>query len=139
MLFKSPAEAELYALKIRYLVTPVPDHPIGLFRNAEKRLAAAKYPLFLNENEWGRLGTIGSIGFLCLVIFAVGAAVSPRFSTWRMAWLLGPCAALTLACVLFASVGGFGDFFSTFISPEIRCYTRIFPFIGFSPSPRPPR
>lgn len=131
MLFKSPAEAELYALKIRYLVTPVPDHPIPLLRNAEARLAAAKYPLFLNENEWGRLGTLGSVGFLFLAVFSIGAAVSPRPSRWRMAWLLGPCAALTAACVLFATVGGFGDFFSTFVTPDIRCYARIFPFIGF--------
>lgn len=131
MLFKSPAEAELYALKVRYLITPVPNHPIPAFREAEERLAAAKYPLFLDENEWGRLGTIGSIGFLYLIVFTFGAVASARFARLRMAWLLGPCAALTLASVLFASVGGFGDFFSTFISPDIRCYARIFPFIGF--------
>src|ERR1022692_1464076 len=45
--------------------------------------------------------------------------------------LLGPCAGLTLLCVLLATVGGFSDFFSVFVSPEIRCYARIFPFIGF--------
>jgi hypothetical protein len=131
MLFKSPAEAELYALKIRFLVTPVPDHPIRAFRAAEAKLAAAKYPLLPNENEWGRLGTIGSIGFLGLIVFALGAAVSPRIAASGMAGLLGPSAALTLACVLFGTVGGFGDFFSTFVSPDIRCYARIFPFIGF--------
>jgi phosphoglycerol transferase len=38
---------------------------------------------------------------------------------------------LTLACILFATVGGFSDFFSAFVSPDIRCYTRIFPFLGF--------
>ncbi len=131
MIFKSPAETELYALKIRYLITPVPDHPIPLLRSAEARLADAKYPLLENENEWGRLGTIGSVGFLTLIVFALGAVVSPRFGASPMAELLGPCAALTLACVLFATVGGFNDFFATFISSEIRCYARIFPFIGF--------
>jgi phosphoglycerol transferase len=131
MVFKSPAETELYGLKIRYLITPVPDHPLPLFRAAEARLAEAKYPKSLNENEWGRLGTFGSIGFLYLLVFAVGAAVSPRFGAARMADLLGPCAGLTLLCVLLASVGGFSDFFSAFVSPDIRCYTRIFPFIGF--------
>ena len=131
MLFKSPAEAELYALKIRYLVTPSPDHPIPAVREMESRLARAKYPLFMNENEWGRLGSIGSIGFLYLIVFILGAVVSPRFAGLPRAWLLAPCATLTLACMLLASVGGFGDFVSTFLSPDIRCYARIFPFIGF--------
>ncbi len=131
MAFKSPAETELYGLKIRYLITPVPDHPIPLFRAAEARLAETKYPAFENENESGRLGTFGSIGFLYLAVFALGAVVSPRFGAERMADLLGPCAALTLICILFASVGGFSDFFSGLVSPDIRCYTRIFPFIGF--------
>jgi phosphoglycerol transferase len=122
MAFKSPAETELYGLKIRYLITPVPDHPIPLLRAVEARLAATKYPLFPNENEAGRLGTLGSIGFLYLIFIALG---------WRRTHLLGPCAALTLCCILFATVGGFSDFFSALVSPEIRCYTRIFPFIGF--------
>jgi phosphoglycerol transferase len=131
MVFKSPAETELYGLKFRYLITPVPDHPLPLFRAAEARLAEAKYPLDPNENEWGRLGTFGSIGFLYLLVFAVGAVVSQRFGKMQMADLLGPCAGLTLLCVLLATVGGFSDFFSVFLSPEIRCYARIFPFIGF--------
>ena len=131
MLFKSPAEAELYALKIRYLITPSPDHPMPAFRAAESRLARTKYPLFVNENEWGRLGTIGSIGFLYLLVFALGAIVTPRFAGLPRAWLLAPCATLAIACMLLGTVGGFGDFISAFLSPEIRAYARIFPFIGF--------
>jgi phosphoglycerol transferase len=131
MAFKSPAETELYGLKIRYLVTPVPEHPIPLFRSVEAKLRAANYPSFPNENECARLGTFGSIGLLYLGIFALGAAVSPWFGAMRTAELLGPCAGLTLLCVLLATVGGFSDFFSALVSPDVRCYTRIFPFIGF--------
>lgn len=131
MIFKSPAEAELYGLKIRYLVTPIPDHPIPVMRSAEVSLSAAKYPLFPNENEWGRLGTTGSIGFIYLLVFSLGALISLKYAAGRGAALLGPCAALALACLLLSTVGGFGDFISTFVSPDIRCYGRIFPFIGF--------
>jgi phosphoglycerol transferase len=127
MAFKSPAETELYGLKIRYLITPVPDHPIPLLRAVEARLAATKYPAFPNENEAGRLGTLGSIGFLYLIFIALGWCRRFRLQTN----LLGASAALTLCCILFATVGGFSDFFSALVSPEIRCYTRIFPFIGF--------
>jgi phosphoglycerol transferase len=38
---------------------------------------------------------------------------------------------LTLAAVLLATVGGFGSLFSLLISPEIRAYNRICPFIEF--------
>jgi len=130
MAFKSPAETELYGLKIRYLVTPVPDHPIQLFRAAEARLATTKYPQFPNENETGRLGTLGSIGFLSLLVFAARMLVKGGAGA-SACELVGSCSGLTLLCILFATVAGFNDFFSAFISPEIRCYTRIFPFIGF--------
>jgi len=128
MIFKSPAETELYGLKIRYLITPVPDHPIPLFRAVEMRLRAADYPQIPNENEAGRLGTAGSIGFVTLLVFVGAAALGTSYASRD---LLGPCASLTLLCIILATVGGFSDFFSALVSPEIRCYTRIFPFIGF--------
>lgn len=131
MAFKSPAETELYGLKIRYLITPVPDHPLALARAVDAKLASTEYPQIPNENESGRLGTIGSIGFLYLAGFALAATISRQFADAPAASLLGPCAALALVATLFATVGGFSDFFSAFVSPDIRCYTRIFPFIGF--------
>ncbi len=130
MLVKSPAEAHIYALKIRYLVTPVPGHPIPLVRRAEERLAPAKYPLFSNENEWGRLGLVGSIGFFVLLGVALAAPVNSKFAS-AGGRLLGPAAALTASCVLLGTAGGFGDFFNVFVSPDIRSYARVFPFIGF--------
>ncbi len=131
MLFKNPAEVEIYGFKIRYLLTPVPGHPIGWLRRAEGRLADVKFPAFVNENEYTRLGTIGSFGFLCLLGYAIGAALDSRFAHGEAADLLGPCAALTLVSILFASVGGLSVFFAAFVTPEIRAWSRIFPFIGF--------
>lgn len=125
MLFKSPAEAQLYGLKLRYLVTPVPGHP--LLGAVEQRLAPAKFPLFENESEWSRLGTVGTIGLLYLLGFALASIGGAR----KHADLVAPAAALTLCCVLFAASGGFSDFFSALVTPDIRCYTRIFPFIAF--------
>jgi phosphoglycerol transferase len=123
MLFKSPVEAEVYGLKVRYLLTPSPDHPLGFVRRWERELAGVKFPAFLNENEYTRLGTVGSLGLLCLIgVWMGGRAAGSVF---------GPCAALTLLCILFATTGGLDVFFNTFLSPEIRAWARIFPFIGF--------
>ena len=38
---------------------------------------------------------------------------------------------MSLGCVLLATIGGFGDFFNTFVAPDIRCYNRIVPFLSF--------
>ena len=45
--------------------------------------------------------------------------------------VLHVCAALSLGCLLLATIGGFGDFFNTFVAPDIRCYNRIVPFLSF--------
>jgi hypothetical protein len=39
--------------------------------------------------------------------------------------------ALTLAAILLGTIGGFGSLFSLLVSPDIRSYNRIFPFISF--------
>ena len=127
MLFKSPVEAEIYALKPRYLLTPSPDHPLPFVRAWERRLADAKFPPFLNENEYTRLGTVGSLGLLGLIAILLASVLTVRVA----GPVLGACAALTLLCILFATTGGWNVFFNVFISPEIRAWARIFPFIGF--------
>jgi len=131
MLFKSAAEGEMYGLKIRYLLTPSPDHPVRLVRQIEQRLKPVKFPFIENENEYARLGTVGSIGLLVLIGLPIGALLNPRFAQFAAHSIVGPCAALTWVCILFASVGGLNVFFDTFVTPDIRAWARIFPFIGF--------
>lgn len=128
--FKSASEAEIYGLKLRFLLTPIPDHPFPPLRYVERRLAAAGFPLD-TENDSTRLGSIGSAGFLFLVGFILAAAVGARPVSSERDRLIGVCAALVLGCLLLATVGGGGDFFNTFVAPDIRCYNRIAPFISF--------
>jgi phosphoglycerol transferase len=133
MQFKSPAELELYGLRIRYLLTPIPNHPIWPVHSLEDP-PNAKFPGGLREHELARLGTVGSIGFLCLIGYAI-AALSGRAAGFdsksSVVGLFGPCATLTFCCILFASVGGLSMFFAIFVTPEIRAWARVFPFIGF--------
>jgi phosphoglycerol transferase len=123
---KMPAESEMFGLKIRQLISPVYPHPFPPFRQWVEREAAARFP---NENEnWtARLGLVGTLGFLGLLalLFAPAGAES------RAPVPIGSASRLTLAAVLFATVGGFGSLFSLFVSPDIRAYDRIFPFIAF--------
>ncbi len=81
-----------------------------------------------NESASARLGTVGSLGFLGLLAYAVGSVSGlVRKEHARLA----AAAALTLVSLLLAQVGGFGSLFSVLVSPDIRAYNRIFVFIAF--------
>jgi hypothetical protein len=125
--YKTPAEAEYYGLKIRQLIAPASDSPIPLFARVADKTRAANFPLE-NENTLSRMGLIASVGFLLLVgvnVFGIYPARGPTIE------LLKPVGALTLACVLLGTIGGFGSIFNLFVAPDVRCYNRISIFIVF--------
>jgi hypothetical protein len=125
---KVPAEAEMFGLKIRQLISPVFPNRVPPFDRWVRREAAARFP---NENEnWtSRLGLIGTLGFLgLLVLWFVPDRLPPR--AWSSS-LTRSASRLTLATLLLATVGGFGSLFSLFLSSDIRAYNRMCPFIEF--------
>jgi hypothetical protein len=123
---KAPAESEMFALKIRQLISPVYPHRFPPFRKWVLQEAAARFPND-NENWTARLGLMGTLGFLgLLALLFVPDAALPRAPT-----LLRSASRLALAALLLSTVGGFGSLFSLFVSPDIRAYNRMFPFIEF--------
>jgi phosphoglycerol transferase len=124
---KGPAEAETYGLKIRQLVSPGYSHWFPPFRSWLAREQAAAFPLE-TENGSSRLGVVAAAGFLGLI----GLLFVPRLGDGlRGAGTVVAASRLTLAAVLLATVGGFGSVFSLLVSPQIRAYNRISPFIAF--------
>ena len=124
---KMPAEAEVYGLKIRQLISPVFEHTFPPFRRWTELEGGARYPLE-TENMISRLGFLASVGFggLLCVLFA------PRMATGvaRPRMLLD-AARLALAAVLLGAVGGLGSLFNLLVTPDIRAYNRVCPFISF--------
>jgi hypothetical protein len=123
---KAPAEAEVYGLKIRQLVSPIFRHPFPPLRAWGDKDAAAQFPLE-TENMVSRLGTIASVGFLALLGIVLVGTAAPRRPD---AVLLG-AGQLTIAAILLGTIGGFGSLFNLLVAPEIRAYNRICPFILF--------
>jgi phosphoglycerol transferase len=121
---KQPAEAELYGLKIRQLISPVFDHQFKPFRIWTQREASAAFPVE-SENAGSKLGLVASLGFLALLAILL---VGP--SRGDGAIPLSSAAGLTVAGVLLATVGGFGSLFNLFVAPDIRAYNRICPFLA---------
>jgi len=124
---KHAAEAETYGLKIRQLISPIPDHTVSPLRQWAALEKAAKFPLE-NENRNARLGVVAAIGFLALLAGMFVTRVSEAAADPP---LFVNAARLTLAGVLLATVGGFGSLFSLLVTPDIRAYNRIAPFLAF--------
>jgi len=124
---KTAAESELYGLKIRQLVSPVPDHPFPPFGRWETLERRAAFPSE-TENTSSRLGLVAAMGFLMLIGTLVVPGVRLRTANPEV---VAAAAGLTLALVLFGTVGGFGSLFSLLVSPDIRAYNRVCPFIAF--------
>lgn len=125
--YKTVADADRYGLKLRHLLLPIEDHPIGAFRTVAARARAARFP-DENENVSARLGLLGSVGLLGLLGLAVGRVSGALRG--HDADLDAP-AALTIGALLLAQVGGLGSIFNLLVVPDVRAYNRISAFMAF--------
>ncbi len=126
---RSPAEAEVYALKLAPMLLPISGHRLS-------RLAALteKYAVSTSSNESGAaaLGLFGSVGFLVLLswLFFIKPDASNLGSDGVFA-ILNHLSIMNAAAVLLATLGGFSSLFALLISPQIRTYNRISIYIAF--------
>ncbi|MBP3505536.1 MAG: hypothetical protein J6K43_03955 [Lachnospiraceae bacterium] len=113
--------AELYGLKIIQLLLPISNHRIPILAELRQKYDAY-YPL-VTENSLACLGLVTAVGFviICVCLF-IGKRL-PEKSNLRIASLL------TLAAILFGTIGGFSSALS-FVMSSIRCYNRFSIFIA---------
>jgi phosphoglycerol transferase len=117
---RSPAETEVWALKLSHLVLPMDHH----------RLASSFWVFDTHVSLYGvALGLVGSVGFLVLAAWLClrgrgnpGAAQPNLFDVLSV---------LNGAAVLVATTSGFGFLFSLFVTGLIRCYYRICVYVAF--------
>lgn len=123
VLARIPVEAYLYSLTLVGMISPVPDHHIhalAVWRGTQDGV----FPILVNENAAATLGIVATAG-LCILAVALVARRSsavPRF--------LEHSALLTAAAVALATTGGLGVWVNTFLTPDVRAYNRISPFIA---------
>ncbi len=131
LMYKNAAESEVYALKLRQLFTPIPNHPFPPLRWVERTIRAVHFPGD-TENVTSRLGTTASLGLLFLLASALVLCLRVPSTTAPPAnAITGASAMLALACLLLATQGGFGALFNTFVVPDVRAYNRIVVFVVF--------
>jgi phosphoglycerol transferase len=121
---RDPMEAYLYSLSIAQLVMPIPSHRLPIFALARERLDII-IPELINENAAATLGLIATLGLgiLCVAVIAR--------KTWKLPATLRQGGLITLAAIALATTGGVGVLFNRFITPDVRAYNRISPFIAF--------
>jgi len=124
---KVPAESEQYGLKIRHLVSPVFHHPLPLFARWAQRELDASFPLD-TENTTTRLGMVAAVGFLSALALVILRVPADTRTPTAFSIASGQ---LIVALLLLGTIGGFGSLFSLLITPDIRAWNRICPFIAF--------
>ena len=119
--YKPPRETDTYGLKLRHLLVPIAEHPLAPWRALAGTVESVDFPGD-NENVLSKLGTVGGLGLLALLglLLARAARAVPPLEE-----PLPGAAALTLASLLLANVGGLAAFFSVFVSPDVRAWARI--------------
>jgi phosphoglycerol transferase len=117
--------SELFAVKIAQLLLPVCQHRFGPFAQLAAAYASTA-PMVFDENRGASLGVLGSLGFLLLLAWQLGAQ-------WRtpLAGRMRDLGSLNLCALLLATLGGFGSLFSYAVSPMLRAYARMSIFIAF--------
>ena len=117
---RMPVDSETYGLTLIQLLAPVRNHRIPAF--AQWRANYDANAILVNENSTVCLGSLASIGFL-LSLVSLFQKRCPEF--------LHSLGTLNLSAFLLGTIGGAGAIFAFVISPQIRAYNRIAPFIGF--------
>ena len=126
---RSPAETEIYGLKIIQLLLPIDGHRIPVFAKLTHYYDATA-PL-VNENSFASLGIIGSLGFLFLIglIFFRSCSASSQLGYDFV--VLSRLSSLNLSAVLYATIGGFSSLTAYVVLAQFRGINRISIFIAF--------
>lgn len=120
-----PAEAEVFGLKIIQLLMPIPTHFVSAL--AEMANAYAQSAPLVNENRSSALGLAGSIGLLL-----AGVVLIRNFASSGSSQRKTVVTYLLIVLLLFGTIGGGGAIFAYTVSPLIRGWGRISPFIAFA-------
>ncbi|MFA6002216.1 MAG: hypothetical protein WC828_08950 [Thermoleophilia bacterium] len=129
-------ESEIYGMTIGQLILPITDHRVGFMADLKsKQLQEGGYKgvraYFINENDLSSLGLIGSIGLLFSLVWLIFARRRDIDKEKLDLPMLDTLGVLNILGILLATVGGFSLLFAMLVSPSIRSYNRISPYIAY--------
>lgn len=124
---RSPAETEIYSLKLAQLVLPMDFHRIDSWAALRQRYTAG-FPV-PSEGAKIALGLVGALGFLWLLAV-------PLLSLARNGWEAldrrhRELSLLTVVAFLFATTGGVSTLIALLATTQLRGWNRMNIFLGF--------
>ena len=122
---RGAAHSQVLGLNLGFALTPHDTYRIELGNRLAQGVRLTT-PM-INENTVAYLGIVGVLGTLLLVLVSLGAP----FPVARPAALV-VLACVSLATILWATVGGFGYLFALLVTPEIRALNRMSIVLGFT-------
>jgi hypothetical protein len=120
-----PADAEFLSLKLRQLITPLPDHWLAPLRRWAASEAAAQFPPTAPGMQ---LGIIASLGLIALLVIVFAPRLAGRDERGES---LQGLSRLTLAALLIGMTAGLGAVFTLLVAPAFTDYTGLAAFIAF--------
>ncbi len=131
-----PIESAIYGMTVSQLILPITNHRLGFMADLKTELSdggdyVRQNLVFYNENDWSSLGLIGSLGLLLSLGWLIAGRRSAATDGQKDGSLLETLGVLNIAGILLATMGGLGLVFALLVSPNIRAYTRISPYIAF--------
>ena len=123
---RTPADSTQYGFRIASALMPIPDHRVTALARLRESFSAAVAPATSVGNGAHSLGFVASAGFLGLLVVPFLPRISAAFRETLLA-----LSCLTHAGVLLATTNGFGQLFAFFVTPDVRCWDRIVPFLAF--------
>lgn len=121
---RSPAQTEIYGLRIAHLLLPPEYDRISFLANISNRYNQI-FVSGLNESTYSHLGLISSCGFILLLLMIFIPRKFPDNTQLKL------ISKLNLVALLFATTSGFAVLFSFFVTDMIRSVNRISVFIAF--------
>ncbi len=117
-------ESELYGLKLKHLLLPVPYHRLSALQNLTLK-AEYGFPLE-NENASAKLGSLGALALMVLLF----SFLFRRRHSQKEPSLLEILGLFSLVLLLYATIGGLSSLFSAFVSPQLRGHSRTVVFFA---------
>ena len=122
-----PHESWLYSFDLTRLVFMVAGHRIDRFSNLGNNVAGNS----LTVGEGDILGLVLGITFLLMLAMVAVRLVRGRVGDGARGPLLNSTLMLATTCFLLGTTGGLGAMFAVILTPQIRAWTRITPFLAF--------
>jgi len=126
---RSPAESEVFGLKLTQLVLPRPEHRIAAF--ARRGAVYERQTPLVSEGFSPSLGVVATLGLIGAVVALLATGLGPAAVSLRRQ-RMSIAGAVALVCFAIGTVSGISALIAFELTPQVRGWNRISLLIAFA-------